>query len=141
MYKFSLRMVLILLCLFCFLGPHPGHVEVSRLPVESELQLPSYTTATATQDPSHICNLHHSPRQHQITNPLSEAWNQTRNLMFPSRIRFRCAMMLTPACTYLFPRKLIHHYSRKNINLYIESSKIITMKIKQEILEKRQLWK
>ena len=30
---------------FFFLGPHPWHVEVPRLGVESELQLPTYTTA------------------------------------------------------------------------------------------------
>ena len=33
---------------FFFLGPHLQHMEVSRLGVESELQLPAYTTATAT---------------------------------------------------------------------------------------------
>ena len=29
------------------LGPHPRHMEVPRLGVESELQLPAYATATA----------------------------------------------------------------------------------------------
>ena len=33
------------------LGPHLWHMEVPRLGVESELQLPAYTTATAMQDP------------------------------------------------------------------------------------------
>ena len=33
-----------------FLGPHPRHMEVPRLGVESELQLPASTTATATPD-------------------------------------------------------------------------------------------
>ena len=38
-------------CLFvAFLGPHPWHMEVPRLEVESKLQLPAYTTATGTQD-------------------------------------------------------------------------------------------
>ena len=62
-------------CLFVFLGPHPWHVEVPRLEVESELQLLAYTTATATamQDPSCVCDLHHSLRQCQILNPLSKA--------------------------------------------------------------------
>ena len=33
-------------CLFLvFLGPHPQHMEVPRLGVKSELQLPAYTTA------------------------------------------------------------------------------------------------
>ena len=35
-----------------FLGLHPWHMEVPRLEVESELQLPAHTTATATQDPT-----------------------------------------------------------------------------------------
>ena len=56
-----------------FLGPHLWHIEVPRLGVESELQVPAYTTATATPDPSLICDLHHSSWQCQILNPLSEA--------------------------------------------------------------------
>jgi len=62
-------------------------MEVPRLGVESELLLPAYARATATQDPSRICNLHHSSQQHQILNPLSEARGRTQNLMVPSRIR------------------------------------------------------
>jgi len=62
-------------------------MEVPRLGVESELQLPAKATATATQDPSHIFDLHHSSRQRRILNPLSEARDQTHNLMVPSRIR------------------------------------------------------
>ena len=38
--------------LYCFLGPHPWHIEVPRLGVKTELQLLTYATATATQDPS-----------------------------------------------------------------------------------------
>ena len=33
---------------FCFLGPQLRHMEVPRLEVKWELQLPAYTTATAT---------------------------------------------------------------------------------------------
>ena len=40
-------------------------MKVSRLGVESELQLSAPTTATAMQDPSHVYNLHH-----QILNAL-----------------------------------------------------------------------
>ena len=46
---------------------------VPRLRVESELQLLAYTTATKMQDLSHVCDLHHSSRQYQIINQLSEA--------------------------------------------------------------------
>ena len=40
-----------------FLKRHLQHMKVARLGVESELQLLAYTTATATWDPSHICDL------------------------------------------------------------------------------------
>ena len=48
-------------------------MEVPRLGVESELPPLAYITATAMRDPSHICDLHHSSRQRQTRNPLSEA--------------------------------------------------------------------
>ena len=32
-------------------------MEVPRLGVESELQLPAYATVTETPDPSHMCDL------------------------------------------------------------------------------------
>ena len=60
-------------CFFCFLGLHSLHIAVPRLGVESELQLPAYTTASAKQDPSRVCDLHHSSQQCQILNPPSEA--------------------------------------------------------------------
>ena len=46
-------------------------MEVPRLELKLELQLPAYTTATAKQDPSPICDLHHSSSQHWILTPLS----------------------------------------------------------------------
>ena len=46
----------------------------------------SYATATATQDPSRVCDLHHSSQQHWILNPLIEARNWTRILMDTSRV-------------------------------------------------------
>ena len=64
-----------------FLGPHPWHMEVPRLGVESELLPMTYARATATPDLSHICDLYHSSRQCQILNPLSEARDQTHILM------------------------------------------------------------
>jgi len=61
-------------------------MEASRLGVESDLQLLAYTTATATQDPSHVCDLHHSSQQCQILNPLSKARDPTCVLMDASQI-------------------------------------------------------
>ena len=37
---------------FFFLRLHPWHIEVSRLGVESEIQLSAITTAIATRDPT-----------------------------------------------------------------------------------------
>ena len=54
---------------------------VPRLGAELELQLPAYTTATVTRDPSHIWDLYHSSQQCQILNPLSEARDGTCVLM------------------------------------------------------------
>ena len=55
-------------------------MEVSRLGVELELQLPAYTTAIAMPDPSRVCDLHHSSQQCWILNPLSRARDGTRIL-------------------------------------------------------------
>ena len=38
----------------------------------------AHSLATAMQHPSHIYDLHHSSRQRQILNPLSEAGDRTR---------------------------------------------------------------
>ena len=81
---------------FNFLGPHLQLIKIPRLGVELERQLPVYTTATATQDPSHVCNLHQSSRQRWILNPRSEAGDGTRNLMVHGRIRFCRATTGTP---------------------------------------------
>ena len=77
-------------------GAHLQHMEVPRLGVESELQLPAYTTATATQDLSRVCDLYYSSQQRQILNPLSQARDQTPSLMVPSWICFPCASTGTP---------------------------------------------
>jgi len=70
----------------CFLGPHLRHMEVPRLEVKWELQLPACATATAMQDLSCVCGLHHSSRQHRILDPPSKARDQTRILMDPGRV-------------------------------------------------------
>ena len=65
-----------------FLGPYPRHMEIPRLGVASELQLPA--PATAMWDPSHGFDLHHSSR---ILNPL-KARNQTHVLMDASWVHY-----------------------------------------------------
>ena len=61
--------------------------EVPRLGVESELQLPAHTTATALWDLSQVCDLHYTSWQRWILDPLSEARDGTRILMDTSRVR------------------------------------------------------
>ena len=63
-------------------------MDVPRLGVLLEPQLPAYIIATATQDPSHIYNLHYSSQQCWILNPLGEAKDQTHILMDSSQIPF-----------------------------------------------------
>ena len=59
------------------------------------------TIATASPDPSHVCNLHHSSRQHQIFNTLIEARDGTRGLMDSNWICYHWVMMGTPSSWFL----------------------------------------
>ena len=63
-------------------------MEVPRLGVESELQLPVYTTATATLDLSRIIDLHDSSWQRRILNLLSDARDRTCVLMDTSLVHY-----------------------------------------------------
>ena len=75
-------------------------MEVPRLRIKSELQLPAYTRATVTQDPSRVCDLYHSSQQQQILNPQSEARVRTCVLMDTNQIHLYCAMTGTPYDTF-----------------------------------------
>ena len=78
-----LFIVYFILFFFCFLWPHPQHMEVPRLGVELELQVQAYTTAIAMLDPwptewgqesntyihgyySDMFPLHHSENSHKF---------------------------------------------------------------------------
>ena len=81
---------------FDFLGPHLQHMEVCRLGVQSELQLPAYTTVCSNAR-SKPC-LWPIPQLMavQIPDPLSDAGDWTLILMDSSWIRFCCIMKGTP---------------------------------------------
>ena len=116
-------------------------MEVPRLVVESELQLPAYTTTTATQDPSHICDPHHSSQQHQIPDPLSEARDQTCILIDTSWIPFLCATTGTPVQNFQIgcPRN-----SPRALEIPVQSGDSVAnsgvhaaLKLERELLEQR----
>ena len=46
--KRNFSLVCIAYFYFCFLGPNPRHIEVPRLEVKSELQIPAYAADTLT---------------------------------------------------------------------------------------------
>ena len=74
---------------FFFLGLNLRHMGISRLAVKLERPSPVYTTAIATQGPSHVWDLHHSSQQHWIPDPLGEARDGTHILMATSQIHYR----------------------------------------------------
>mgnify|MGYP007071235751 CR=1 FL=1 len=61
-------------------------MEVPRLGVESELQLLACTTATARQDLSCICDLHHSCGSSETFDPLSKTRDRTHILTDISQV-------------------------------------------------------
>ena len=83
-------------------GPQVWYMEVPRLEIEMELQLPAYATATAIPDPSHFCNLQYSSWQCWILTPLSRARDRTCILMDTSWICFPCARAGTPTQWFKF---------------------------------------
>ena len=76
-----------------FLSLHPWHMEVPRLGVQLELQLPACTTATAMPDISCVCDLHRSSQQCWILSSLSEARDRTHVLMDTIRFCYYWATM------------------------------------------------
>ena len=87
------------LIFFFFLGPNPWCLEIPRLGVKSELQLQS--TATALQDLSCVCNLHHSSQQRWILNPQSKARYWTFNLMITSWVSLLLSHNGNSLCSFL----------------------------------------
>ena len=97
-------------------------MEVPRLGVELELQVPVYATATAMRDPSYIRDLYHSLRQRQIPDLLSEARDQTRIFTDTSWIHFH-------RTTFLMSFQLSSTYQRSRC-LPIRSSEGHTLQRK-----------
>ena len=75
------------------------------------------TTATAMQDPSHICNLHHSLQQHQILNPLGEG--QGSNPMDTSGVCYCWAMTGTLYASAILT--LVYLFLKYDSRMYVLS--------------------
>ena len=105
----------ITLLFFCFLGLRSWHIQLPRLGVKLVLQLWAYDTATATQDPSCVCNLNQSSWQCWIPNPLSKVRDQTRILTDTIQIHFHCA-----AKGALSPCYFMLHFSDMHLNLHVK---------------------
>ena len=78
------------------------HMEVPRLGVELELELPAYITATAMWDPSHVCDVHHILWQRRILNSLSKARDGTCVLWILVGFINHWAMMGIPEVKCIF---------------------------------------
>ena len=97
-FLFYLCIYLLTLFIHLFiLQLHVWHMEVPKLGVEWQLELPACATATAMWDPSRICNLHHSSQQCQILKPLSQARDRTCILMVTSPVHYCRATIGTPS--------------------------------------------
>ena len=96
-------------CFFAFLGPHLQHVEVPRLGVEIR------ATTTATQDPSHVCNLHPSTAT-PGPQPTERGQGSNPHLMDTSWIRFRYTTTGIP--TLLIYEHLFIKFSNETADLF-----------------------
>ena len=107
-------------------------MEVPRLGVELELQLPAYSTATAKPDPSHVCNLHHSSWQPRIPDPLSKARDQIHILMDTSQIRFRCTTLGTPEPRLLILHNTVFRRTKSQTTTHSEKDKCLDLGAQHE---------
>ena len=84
-----------------FLGLHPRHMELPRLGVQLELQLPAYATAAALPDLTGSATYTAAHQQYQILNPLSGARDQTQ---IPTDNRFVTTepQWELPVCVFVF---------------------------------------
>ena len=103
------------------------HMEVPRRGVQSELQLPAYTTDAATRDPSQVWDLHCSSWQHRILNPLKEARDQT------------CVLMDTGQVSH-DGNSLYYLYRKYLFSLAILVSRAIPAKTQERVLLVNQKW-
>ena len=103
MHSFILLIYFILLyyfiLLFYFLLSKATPVAYVNSQARGQIGATAVAIATVMQSPSCVCKLHHSSWQHWISNPLSEAREQTHILMDTSWTHFHCATMETPMYT------------------------------------------
>ena len=92
-------------------------MEVPRWGVESELQLPAYTTARATRNLRRVCDLYPSLRKRQILNRVSKARDWTHILMDINWIHYHWATMGTPCFDFSVEKWVALFIERYNGNV------------------------
>ena len=94
--------ILLLFFVFCLLRAAPtAHGDSQARGLIGAVAASLYQSHSNTRSEPHL-RPHHSSLQHRIFNPLSEAWEWTRNLMVPSWIHFRWATTRTLVTTILW---------------------------------------
>ena len=86
---------------FVFLEQHPQHMDVPRLGIYLELQLPVYDTVRAMPDPCHIFDLHHRSRQCWILNHWTRPGIKPASSWELFGFLFHWATMGTPRLVFL----------------------------------------
>ena len=81
-----MKVLMFLLFIYCYFRAAPIAYRDSQARGQIGATGAPHATAIVTQDPSHVCDLHHSSQHRQFTDPLSEARDQTRILMDPRQV-------------------------------------------------------
>ena len=92
-------------------------MEVPRLRVKPELQLPACAVATVTWNLSCACDLYYRSKQCRIPDPLSEARDQTHILMDTSCVCFHCTTTGTPVFHFYFGKYMKNGRTCKDISI------------------------
>ena len=87
--------------------------KVRKSKVKLELELPADTTTTATWDPRHVCDLHHSSQQHWIPDPLSKAGIEATSSRILVRYNVAAPQQELPQTLVFIMRLSLYDYQAK----------------------------
>ena len=105
------------------MGPHMGHMKVPGLGVDSELQLPAYTTEQHKIRATSACSLHHSSWQGQILNPPSKGRYQICIFMDTNWVYFHWTTMGIFHAFIHLKKKIMFNFTVNPLNLWFQISR------------------